>query len=85
MLHVIGLTISRVLNYTDYFPVLKKFAKKYNCALLADVRVKMGDKEHIFEHILLGSFGAVCVRTMTEMGEIYGNEDDVEFVVVDRN
>ncbi|MBE6788398.1 MAG: NERD domain-containing protein [Ruminococcaceae bacterium] len=63
--------------------ILKRFARMCNYKLLSDVTVGSGESAHTFEHILIGSFGAFCVRSFKEKGELYGNENDSNFVLVD--
>jgi len=64
--------------------ILKRFAKALKYTLLTDLKVKAEGTEHSFDHVLVGNFGVLCVRVIDEMGEVYGSENDQNFVVVDR-
>ncbi len=53
---------------------------------LRDYKVLEGAKinEHTFDYLMIGSFGILSICYFDKKGELYGNEHDENFVIVDK-
>ena len=63
--------------------ILKRFAYLREYKVLSDVTVKTVQGEHKFDHIMIGPFGILSLCCFNKKGELYGNENDENFVLLD--
>ena len=63
---------------------LKRFSYLRDYEVLCDVNIKTKQGEHIIDYLMIGAFGVLSICFFDEKGELYGNENDESFVIVDR-
>ncbi len=59
---------------------LKRFSYLRDYKVLENVKVN----EHSFDYLMIGVFGILSVCYFDKKGELYGNEHDENFVIVDK-
>ena len=63
---------------------LKRFANLRDYKVLSDVILKDGQNQHKIDYVMIGEFGILCLCGYDGKGELYGNENDRNFVTVDK-
>lgn len=65
--------------------ILKRYSllREYN--VLSNVKVNVGGQEHIFDEMMIGHFGILCLTTFKGKGELFGNEEDEHFITLYKN
>ena len=65
--------------------ILKRYSllREYN--VLSNVKVNVGGQEHIFDELMIGHFGILCLTTFKGKGELFGNEGDEHFITLYKN
>ena len=59
---------------------LKRFSYLRDYTVLENVKIN----EHTFDYLMIGVFGILSVCFFDEKGDLYGNENDENFVIVDK-
>lgn len=59
---------------------LKRFSYLRDYKVLENVKIN----EHSFDYLMIGAFGILSVCYFDKKGELYGNEHDENFVIVDK-
>ena len=59
---------------------LKRFSYIRDYKVLENVKIN----EHTFDYLMIGVFGILSVCFFDEKGDLYGNENDENFVIVDK-
>ena len=59
---------------------LKRFSYLRDYKVLENVKIN----EHTFDYLMIGVFGILSVCFFDEKGDLYGNENDENFVIVDK-
>ncbi len=59
---------------------LKRFSYLRDYKVLENVKIN----EHTVDYLMVGSFGILSVCCFDKKGELYGNEHDENFVIVDK-
>lgn len=65
--------------------ILKRYSllREYN--VLSNVKVRVDGEEHIFDELMIGHFGILCLTTFNGKGELFGNEHDDFFILLSKN
>lgn len=63
--------------------ILKRFSYLREYDVLTDVNVSVAGKEHHFDNLLVGCFGILSLCCFDKKGDLYGNKNDENFVIVD--
>ena len=65
--------------------ILKRYSllREYN--VLSNVKVNVAGQEHIFDELMIGHFGILCLTTFKGKGELFGNEADEHFITLYKN
>ncbi len=59
---------------------LKRFSYLRDYKVLENITIN----QHTFDYIMVGSFGVLSVCFFDKKGELYGNESDENFILVDK-
>ncbi len=65
--------------------ILKRFALLREYKVLSDVTVSVDGTEHHFDHLLIGCFGILSLCSFSKKGELYGNDRDDVFILLNGN
>lgn len=65
--------------------ILKRYSllREYN--VLSNVKVVVDGQEHVFDELMIGHFGILCLTTFKGKGELFGNENDAHFITLYKN
>lgn len=63
--------------------LLKRYAYLREYDVLTDVNISVAGEEHHFDNLLIGCFGILSICCFDKRGDLYGNQNDDNFVLVD--
>ena len=65
--------------------ILKRYSLLREYKVLSNVKVNVSGEEHIFDEMMIGHFGILCLTTFNGKGELFGNEGDEHFITLYKN
>ena len=65
--------------------ILKRYSLLREYTVLSNVKVNVMGEEHIFDEMMIGHFGILCLTTFKGKGELFGNEGDEHFITLYKN
>ncbi len=63
---------------------LKRYSLLREYKVISDFEVEIGTVKHKFDKLLVGEFGVLNIVAFNKKGDLYGNENDANFVLIDK-
>lgn len=64
--------------------LFKRFSILREYKVISKLSVEVENKKYTFDELLIGEFGVLCAVTFNKKGDLYGNENDENFVLIDK-
>ncbi len=62
--------------------ILKHFSYLREYTVLSDIKATVDGKEYSFDTLMIGGFGVLSLTTFNKKGELFGNPEDENFILV---